>query len=326
MGFKMDNKKSIIVNGYAYPFIEKETLNKTLPYLTFLSIFSYHVSPDGSLNIIDDNPLIEMAETEDVGPIMVVTNMDESGFDTELIHTILNDEESVENLINNILELASLKNYYGVNIDFEYINPNDKDLYNNFIEKISMILHLNNFILITSLAPKTSRGQQGTLYEAHDYNFHGKYADYVVLMTYEWGYSYGPPMAVAPLNQVEKVLDYAVTEIPSEKILMGIPNYGYDWSLPYVKGNKAASLGNEEAISLANAKDATIEFDKTAKTPYFYYDDDSHVVWFEDARSIYAKLGLVNKYNLGGVSYWNINRWFTQNYIVLSSMYDIYKV
>lgn len=316
----------IIVNGYAYPFIEAATLNKTLPYLTFLSIFSYRAKADGSLVFIEDENLIDLAEKQNTGPIMVITNMNENGFDSELVHTILNDEDIQNTLINNILEVATIKNYYGVNIDFEYINPSDKDLYNEFIRKISTILHENNYILLTSLAPKTSKEQKGVLYEAHDYKFHGEFADYVILMTYEWGYSYGPPMAVAPLNQVERVLDYAVTEIPSDKILMGIPNYGYDWKLPYEKGTRATSLGNEEAINLAISKNAHIQFDESAMTPYFYYDDNSHVVWFEDARSIKAKLGLVSKYNLGGISYWNINKWFSQNYAVLASMYDIYKV
>lgn len=320
------DKRDIIVNGYAYPFIEKDTLDKTLPYLTFLSIFSYHIKADGSLVSIDDVQLIDMAESQNVGPIMAVTNMDESGFDSELVHTILNDQEIQNILIDNILEIVALKNYYGVNIDFEYINPSDKELYNEFIRKISNILHDNNYILVTSLAPKTSKDQPGILYEAHDYAVHGEQADFIILMTYEWGYSYGPPMAVAPLNQVERVLRYAVTEIPSEKILMGIPNYGYDWNLPYEKGTRATSLGNEEAINLAITKNAPIEFDETAMTPYFYYNNNSNVVWFEDARSIAAKLSLVTKYDLGGVSYWNINRFFTQNYVVLESMYNIYKV
>ncbi len=320
------NKKNIIVNGYAYPFIETNTLEKTLPYLTFLTIFSYHIKPDGSLTFIEDENLIAQAKTQNTMPIMAVTNMDENGFDSELIHNILSNNEVQNTLINNILEVAMVKNYYGVNIDFEYISPDDKNLYNEFIRKISNILHQNNFILITSLAPKSSENQPGILYEAHDYKFHGKYADYIILMTYEWGYSYGPPMAVAPLNQVEKVVRYAVKEIPSEKTLMGIPNYGYDWKLPYEKGTKAESLGNEEAINLAISKQTPIEFDEIAMAPYFYYDNNSHIVWFEDARSISAKLNLVDKYNLAGVSYWNINKWFTQNYMILNVRYNIYKI
>ena len=120
------------------------------------------------------------------------------------------------------------------------------------------------------------------MYESHDYKRLGEVANYVLLMTYEWGYTYGPPMAVAPVNKVREVLDYAITEIPAEKIFMGIPNYGYDWTLPFIKGtSKAKSVGNVEAVELARSVGAMIEFDEVAMAPYFYYNDtmgNEHVV------------------------------------------------
>lgn len=321
-------KKRIITNGFAYPFTDYDTLYATLPYLTFLSSFSYHTDSQGNLTLINDESIRNMAKNQSVATLMVITNIGNGNFDSEIAHSILTNEKSQDNLINNILETTKSRNFYGINIDFEYINPEDKELYNNFIKKISEILHTKNLLLTTSLAPKTYKNQPGILYEAHDYEAHGKYADYVILMTYEWGYSYGPPMAVAPLNQVERVLNYAITEIPSQKILMGIPNYGYDWTLPYEKGKKATSISNTEAVEIAKAKGSTIEFDNIAMAPYFYYTDNEgnkHVVWFEDARSIEAKLKLVEKYNLGGVSYWNINKMFNQNWLVLDNMYKIDK-
>ena len=90
--------------------------------------------------------------------------------------------------------------------------------------------------LIAALAPKTSAGQKGTLYEGHDYTAIGAACDAALLMTYEWGYTYGPPMAVAPIRNVRQVVEYALTEIPPEKIWLGVPTYGYDWTLPYEKG------------------------------------------------------------------------------------------
>jgi spore germination protein len=148
-------------------------------------------------------------------------------------------------------------------------------------------------------------------------------------MTYEWGYTYSPPRAVAPLNLVEEVLQYAVTEIPSEKILMGIPNYGYNWTLPFVQGSAAQTISHTAAVNLALREGAEIQFDQEAQSPFFnYYDDQGreHEVWFEDARSIEAKLALVDQYNLGGVSYWTVNSFFPQNWLVLESMYNVNKV
>ena len=103
-----------------------------------------------------------------------------------------------------------------------------------------------------AVPPKTSSEQRGLLYEGVDYRLLGENADTVFLMTYEWGYTYGPPMAVAPIEKVRDVVDYAVTQIPKDKLLMGIPNYGYDWPLPYERGlTRAMTIGNEEAVSIA---------------------------------------------------------------------------
>ena len=84
------------------------------------------------------------------------------------------------------------------------------------------------------------------------------------------------------------MLDYAVTEIPPEKILMGMPNYGYDWTLPFMRGTAAQSVSFTQAVDLALRYGVEIQFDEQAQTPYFYYTDNGtqHVVWFDDPRSI----------------------------------------
>ncbi len=321
---------TIDVNGYAFASIDRDVLDDTLPHLTYLSIFSYQVRPDGSLNSIVDTPLIEAARAHNVAPMMVITNIMEGGsFDSDLAHTILTNLQVQRTLIENIVQTLEAKNYYGLDIDFEYIYPEDRQNYNNFVSRVVNRLRPLGYTVATSLAPKTSANQSGLLYEAHDYPAHGALVDHVILMTYEWGYTYGPPQAVAPINQVEKVLQYAVSVIPSKKILMGIPNYGYDWTLPFVQGSAARSLSNNGAVDLAAKVGAQIFYDTKAQSPYFtYYDANKkkHIVWFEDARSIQAKLLLVNKYNLGGVSIWTIMNFFPQMWLVLESMYNVRKV
>lgn len=321
--------ETIEVNGYAFPNIVAGTLAKTLPNLTYVSIFSYQVRPDGSLVPIQDTTVIQAARQQKVAPLMVITNIKEgASFDSELAHTILTDEQVQDTLFQNI-EQTLKKGYYGLDIDFEYLYPRDRENYNRFIQKAVNRLRPQGYSVTTALAPKTSAGQVGLLYEAHDYAAHGATVNHVILMTYEWGYTYSPPRAVAPVNLVEQVIQYAVTVIPSKKILMGIPNYGYDWTLPFVQGSSARSLSHTAAVDLAGRVNARIEFDTTAQSPFFRYYDASrrqHEVWFEDARSIQAKLNLVAKYNLGGVSYWTINSYFPQNWLVLESMYQVKKV
>ena len=148
-------------------------------------------------------------------------------------------------------------------------------------------------------------------------------------MTYEWGYRYGEPQSVAPFNKVEEVIKYATSVIPSKKILMGIPNYGYDWTLPFNKERPAKSIKNKEALNLAIKNNAEVKFDDKTKSPYFNYKDENnilHIVHFEDARSINEKLSLVKKYNLGGISYWNLNNYFYPQFLMLNSNYKTKKL
>jgi spore germination protein len=321
---------TIEVNGYAFPNISMEVLRKTLPNLTYLSIFSHEVKEDGTLTAINDTPLIEAARQAKVAPLLVITNLlPGGGFSSDLAHTILSSVQLQDTLLNNVLLTLRAKNYYGLDIDFEYIYPADRQLYNNFLRKAVEKLKPLGYSVTTALAPKISADQKGLLYEAHDYPVHGQLASHVILMTYEWGYTFGPPMAVAPLNAVRRVLDYAVTAIPRNKILMGIPNYGYDWTLPYKRGTRATTLSNVGAVDLAARFGGEIQYDEVSQAPFFnYYDNNAkqHVVWFEDARSIRAKLQLVNEFRLSGISYWTIGRYFPQNWLVLNSLYNIKKV
>ncbi len=170
-------------------------------------------------------------------------------------------------------------------------------------------LHPEGFLVSTSLAPKESAVQQGLLYEAHDYAAHGDIVDFVMLMTYEWGWAGGRPWAIAPINEVRDVLDYAVTVIPREKILMGMPLYGRDWNIPWVESTTARTISPKEAVQLAAKYGVSIQYDETYQSPFFRYMDENgqeHEVWFEDARSVQAKYDTVKEYGLRGVfiGYW----------------------
>lgn len=325
---RREKRRPILVNGYAYPSINTNSLNCVLPFLTFLSPFSYKLTPTAELVSPDDSDLIFRAQRSAVMPIMVVTNIFDEGFSTEVLSVILASEELQERLIGNILSELTGKNYYGVNMDIEYIAPDDRDRYNAFLERLAERLHNEGFIVMSALAPKISADQPGVLYEAHDYAEQGRIVDYVIIMTYEWGYTYGPPLAVSPINEVRRVLDYAVTEIPPEKILMGMPNYGYDWTLPFMRGTPAQSVSLTQAVDLALRYGVEIQFDEQAQTPYFYYTDNGtqHVVWFDDPRSIDAKLQLIDDYRLAGASWWTVNRCYVPNWLVLQNMYETVKL
>lgn len=322
---------SIIVNGYAYPFIDRSVLRKTLPYLTYLSLFTYGFTATGDLIPIEDEELIQLAIDFGVAPIMMLAPMTPDGaFSNAVAHDMFTNPEAQNSLINNILANMQAKNYEGLDIDFEFVLPADKELFLSFIQNVQSRLEPEGFIVMVALAPKTSAVQTGLLYEAHDYPSIGATADYVLLMTYEWGYTYGPPMATAPVNNVRIVLEYGISEIDPDKILMGIPNYAYDWPLPFLRGQtQAEAFGNLEAVERAAEYRVTIEFDPLAQAPYYYYTNAqgiAHVVWFDDARSMEAKFRLIPEYELTGAGVWQIMKFFPQLWIVVNTLFDVEKV
>lgn len=321
---------TIEVNGYAFPNTDENVLRAALPHLTYLSVFAYRVAADGSLTPIDDTRDITLARQNGVAPVMVAANIRESGgFSSEIAHGVLTGTAAQDALVQNILDTVRAKNYYAVNVDFEYIYPADREAYNSFLTRLTTVMHQNGYQVFTAVAPKLNADQQGLLYEAHDYPAHGRTVDRVILMTYEWGYLAGPPQAIAPIDQVRRVVQYAVSAIPPQKILLGIPNYAYDWTLPWQRGTLAETFSNTEAVVRARKNNAAIQFDRTAQSPFYnYYDAQGrqHIVWFEDARSVRAKLALVKEFGLAGVSYWTVGRPFPANWAVLSSTYNVRKV
>lgn len=329
LSFQNQEFTPALINGYAYPYVNTDILRTSLPYLSRLTIFGYGFDLEGNLTTIDDEPLIALAKEYDTACMMLLSSISQEGvFNSYLASQLMQKNELQETLLENIITTLQVKGYIGLDIDFEYIPPQDKEGYISFVERAVELLHPLGYIVHVDLAPKTSAAQPGLLYEAHDYEALGKIANDVLVMTYEWGYTYGPPMAVAPLNQVRSVLEYAVSAISPSKIQMGIPNYGYDWILPFERGRAAVSIGNMQAIEIAQTNHTEILYDSTAQSPYFYYtgnDNLAHVVWFEDARSINAKLELLKELKLSGAGYWNVMRPFTQNWSLLIQKFSIIK-
>ncbi len=300
-----------IVNGYAYPSISKETLEWWLPRLSWVAAFSYGFTEDGNLINLEDANLIIPATEAGVRPMMVLTPLDADGnFNDNIAIRVFENPDAQQNLIDNIEANIKNKNMGGVDFDFEYLAA---DYANDYVELVGRTrgrLRPQGYLTTVALAPKVSTDQPGLLYQGHNYAGMGQAADYCLLMTYEWGYTYGPPLPVSPINSVRRVLDYGVTQIPPEKILMGMSNYGYDWRLPFVQGeSKAEKLTNYQALARAEYYGVDVQYDEEAQAPFFTYtspDGSEHIVWFEDERSWRARLALVEEYGLAGISIWNI--------------------
>lgn len=179
-------------NGYAYPFIEPELLAEQLPYLSTLAPFTYGITEEGGLLPLDDEAMLEAARARGTRPVMHLSTLTEAGqFDTGRASFILTDYEAQGRLAAEVLQTILRKGYVGLDVDFEYLPGQLAAAYAAFLGRLRQLLEPQGRFIWAALAPKTSAGQQGLLYEGHDYAAVSAAVDGVLLMTYEWGYTYG---------------------------------------------------------------------------------------------------------------------------------------
>jgi spore germination protein len=328
--------KAVKPNIESIGFLEPENpakavsdVNKAAQSLTYVGFFSYRVQPNGDLIPLNDASPLAAAKRNHAVPMLVITNFDRGNFQPDIAHRIFTDPMATQRLIHNVIGVMKQKGYRALNVDFEHIRENDRQLYNGFLATLVPQVKKEGYLVSTALAPKSSDKQAGPWHGAHDYAFHGKIADFVILMTYEWGWTGGPPMAVSPVPQIRKVVDYAVSKIPREKIIMGAPLYGYDWLLPYRKGGPPAKrVSPQEAETFAHMNSLKIQYNNRDQSPYFFYTDQrgkKHVVWFENLQSAQAKFNLIKEYRLRGISYWVLGEDFPGNWTLLQNNFTIQK-
>ncbi|GFN31443.1 glycoside hydrolase family 18 protein [Paenibacillus xylaniclasticus] len=328
-------RRAAEINAYVEPRgsrVAPALLNasrEAAPHLTYLAPFSFQINRDGTLNPPPLGGLREIARQNGAVLMMVVTNLENGQFSAELGRIILNNEQVQNRLLDTVIQTAREQGFRDIHFDLEHLRPEDREAYNRFLRKAADRIHGEGLLISTALAPKTSATQAGEWYTAHDYRTHGQIVDFVVIMTYEWGYSGGPPMPVSPIGPVRQVLEYALTEMPASKIMMGQNLYGYDWTLPFVPGGAyARAVSPQQAIDIAREHNAAILYDEQAQAPHFNYWDNNgkeHVVWFEDARSIQAKFNLLKELGLRGISYWKLGLSFPQNWLLIDENFEVTK-
>lgn len=322
---------SISVSGFVYSSVNRRLLSQILPYVTYLMVFGYGFDESGNVIPVNADDIAENARFNNVSVLLSLSLIDNEGsFASTKLFPLLTDINFQNRVLDGMLAEIRRLNAQGMDIDMEYIPPELKEEFTAFIANAAERLHNEGYILNVDLAPKTSAEQRGLLYEAHDYKAIGELADLIFLMTYEWGYAFGEPMAIAPYPNVSRVLDYALTEISADKIFLGVPNYAYDWTLPQRAGiTRAETIGALTAVYRASLFNSEILFDETARSPYFYYKGESgreHIVWFEDVRSFKSKFELVLQKGIRGIGWWNFMRPFPQGYLLMNNMFAIEQV
>ncbi len=320
---------SLAVNGYAYPFILPEMLKKTLPFLTYLSIYSYQVTRNGMIINIDDRELIRMAKEYGVAPVLVLSGI---GMTTEeeidVTHTVLRDPYRQEYFFDQLSIILRQKGYYGVNINTPYILPEDRELYVRFIIEFAKRMKAEGFVVFNTLSVSTFEVLTGIRYENLRYDLLGQVADYIMLISYEWGSAPGIPPGIYSYRSIISFLEESFRMIPSEKTFTGLSCIGHVWELPYVAGKTTGkALSYNAAIEIARNNHARILYDENTLAAYFQYVDKyEYIVRFRDARSMDSLIKLSSDYGVYGIGIWNIMMFFPQLWLVFNSQYDIKKV
>lgn len=330
------NNKSgkISTNGFANVFIYQNTLRKTLPSLTYLSIIGYRIIEDADLVMIDDAELIRLAKEYNVAPLMFLSTITAQGQDYYgTAYRIIHSETLMDRLIDNTLNILKSKGYYGLIVSYSILNSDTVQNYRIFNAKLVNRLKNEGFPVFVIISPiKVFLADQIT-FEKIDYSELGQEADIITILNYIWGYNYGPPAPLASIQTAREFLEYIISQISPDKIDVGIPVLGYDWPLPYVIGvTRAKSLSINDVLILASQFGAIIQFDETSQTPYFEYVEDQaaisikHIVWFIDARIVDALVKLIPEYGLHGKGVWNIMHYYAQMWLVINSQYEIEKI
>ena len=330
ISYKTEKIQAIAIGGYVSSFVNMDVLRKTLPFLTLLTVFDYRVNSEGEINDIDDQEIVDISKAYGVFPMMLVSTLSEQGIGSrEVVNNILNNLGLQNQMIENIISKMKAKGYLGLNLYVQFLTEENQSQVEGFLSNISARLNSEGYRVTVTLTPKVDIEGTEVIYEVIDYSTIAQYVDALLILSHDWGYSYGPPASVTPVNILRELIQNVIKTVPLEKVVLGIPVIGYDWELPYVPGyTRANALTYNSAILIAANNDAIIQYNEVSAAPYFFYqyDDILHNVWFKDARSIDIITRLVPEYGLHRILTWNNMYFFTQMWFVINNLYDIEKM
>jgi spore germination protein len=330
-----DTVKSIATNGFTYPYIKRDTLIKNLPNLTYLSVFNYTVVDKGEvIEYHEDSEIIQICIEYGVIPLLMLTSLTPIGDpNVEIAYNLLLSDEYQDNLVSQIINIIKNKGYYGCNMVFNYLNTNSQILYQNMVKKISNQLRQEGYLFFITINYNIKKQDDQILIDQVDYTAFSSYVDSIIFLKFFWSTNYDPPSPVSDINNISALVNYVVTKVPVDKIMIGKPLLGYDWPLPYIPNRSSAiSISLNAVIHLAYDTGSIIQLDEPSQTPFFYYNQQSigapqqHIVWFVDARSMNALNDLINEYSLYGTGIWNIMLYNPQLWTILNSQYEIIKL
>jgi peptidoglycan-N-acetylglucosamine deacetylase len=227
----------------------------------------------------------------------ILSNNYKEVFRGDAVKRILNNPAKKERLINDIINILTLEKLYGINIDFEELEQTSDEALVAFQKELYERLHVKGFAVTQDVIPFNE-----------DYNFTelAKYNDYIFLMAYDQFTDGTLPGPISAQRWIEAAVDDAAKHIPSEKLILAMAAFGYDW----IKGTKhATNLTYQGALTTARESEGNIDFDNdTYNLFYSYYDgaDSVHQVYFTDAATNFNTMRFATEYGLSGVALWRL--------------------
>ncbi|WFR58868.1 LysM peptidoglycan-binding domain-containing protein [Anaerocolumna sp. AGMB13025] len=319
ISFRGEKEHTIATNGYAYPFIDTKTLQMTLPYLTYLTVYSYTVSASGDLNNLEDEDIIKLAKAYGTEPIMMIipaapNNSNEDAM--EVVDSIISDITIEDRFIDQILHILDTKGYSGVSFHTPYIHPRYRDQYRRHAAKM--------LDRITSAGYKVMDTFENPIM-GFDYKFMTCGLSGITLIVYEFGYSDRLSLGTLCTENYQRIISDFTQMVPSDMVSFGLPMQGYIYQLPFIPGSsQGRAISYKAALELAAQYNAQITYDPlTNSISFYYYSGDEYLVRFWDARSYEVFLKLVPEFNLYGVGIWNIMQWYPQLWMSAAVQYSI---
>ncbi|MDQ5824135.1 MAG: glycosyl hydrolase family 18 protein [Chloroflexota bacterium] len=283
------------------------SLRANVQHLNYVSPFYYTVNMTGTVagrDRADASTLIRNAGAKSLP--MVQNTAQYNAFSPVLSDTLKRDF-----LVEQIDTIVTANNYDGITIDFEGLNPTDKQHLTAFMGKLYERLHAKGKLVAIAVAPKTRDVATGWA-AVYDYSALAEYTDYILVMAYDFHYRGGNPGPIAPMYRLHETAAYALARIPANKIIWGVGVYGYDWptSAEGKSTGSAEYLTHEQAQAITRLPGATSGYDEEAQSPFIRYTraDQTREAWYENRRSFEAKLDLIARFNMAGFGIWRLGQ------------------
>ncbi|MFC1727368.1 glycosyl hydrolase family 18 protein [Patescibacteria group bacterium] len=279
-----------------------ESLNKVGNNLQAISPVWYRLETSGEIVPIKTNQKeIILKLAQDMGLKVMPTVFNE--FDSQSVTNLLTDQFLQEQLVTKLIDLAQENGYQGWDLDWEEIDRADNERFSNFVRFLAEELHKNDLLLSVTVHAQTGQLDDWDGSKGQNWLKLGQRADQIRIMAYDFHHSGTEPGPVTPSGKLRAVIGFALSQIPKEKIVLGLPTYGYDW---WEKG--AWSLQYTEAIKVITDNRGHWQYDsqEMAVTGQYVFENQKHQLWFENAQSIVAKINLATDLGVRNFIFWSL--------------------